>query len=113
VKKPASLLYGSEDRPPLAVTALTGLQHAGVNAIFLLIPLLARLVRETLRYLAAASEPDPVNIRLGIRAAAHLLIHSGDNLESRVRAALTPPCPDTRRGNDAVEAPRAHGKPKQ
>jgi NCS2 family nucleobase:cation symporter-2 len=40
VKKPANLLYGSDDKPPTAVTALTGLQHAGVNAIFLLIPLL-------------------------------------------------------------------------
>ena len=40
MKKPATLLYGSDDRPPLPITALTGLQHAGVNAIFLLIPLL-------------------------------------------------------------------------
>jgi len=40
VKKPVALVYGSADRPPLAITALVGLQHAGVNAIFLLIPLL-------------------------------------------------------------------------
>ena len=35
MKKPAALVYGSEDRPPLGVTVLTGVQHAGVNAIFL------------------------------------------------------------------------------
>ncbi len=40
MKKPATLVYGSEDRPPLGVTVLTGVQHAGVNAIFLLFPLL-------------------------------------------------------------------------
>ena len=40
MKKPATLVYGSDDRPPLGVTVLTGVQHAGVNAIFLLFPLL-------------------------------------------------------------------------
>ena len=40
MKKPATLVYGSEDRPPLGVTVLTGVQHAGMNAIFLLFPLL-------------------------------------------------------------------------
>jgi NCS2 family nucleobase:cation symporter-2 len=40
MKKPAALVYGSEDRPPLAVTVLAGIQHAGVNAILLLFPLL-------------------------------------------------------------------------
>ena len=40
MKKPVALVYGTADQPPLAITALVGLQHAGVNAIFLLIPLL-------------------------------------------------------------------------
>jgi NCS2 family nucleobase:cation symporter-2 len=40
MKKPVTLVYGSEDRPPLGVTVLTGIQHAGMNAIFLLFPLL-------------------------------------------------------------------------
>jgi NCS2 family nucleobase:cation symporter-2 len=40
MKKPLALLYGSDDRPPPAITALIGLQHAGLNAIFLLVPLL-------------------------------------------------------------------------
>ena len=40
MKKPVAIVYGSDDRPPLAVTVLTGVQHAGINAIFLLFPLL-------------------------------------------------------------------------
>ena len=40
MKKPVAIVYGSDDRPPLAVTVLTGVQHAGVNAIFLMFPLL-------------------------------------------------------------------------
>jgi NCS2 family nucleobase:cation symporter-2 len=40
MKKAPTLLFASDDRPPLAMTLLTGVQHAGVNAIFLLFPLL-------------------------------------------------------------------------
>ena len=40
MKTPVAMVYGSESRPPLAVTVLAGLQHAGVNTIFLLFPLL-------------------------------------------------------------------------
>jgi NCS2 family nucleobase:cation symporter-2 len=40
VKKPPTLLYGTDEPPPIGVTVLTGVQHAGVNAIFLLFPLL-------------------------------------------------------------------------
>src|SRR5262245_65938322 len=40
MKTPVAMVYGSEDRPPLAFTVLAGLQHAGVNTIFLLFPLL-------------------------------------------------------------------------
>lgn len=40
MKKPASLLYGVDERPPPAVTLLNGVQHAAVIAINLLYPVL-------------------------------------------------------------------------
>jgi NCS2 family nucleobase:cation symporter-2 len=40
VKTPVSILYASDSRPPLAVTLLAGVQHAAINAILLLFPLL-------------------------------------------------------------------------
>ena len=40
MKKPVTIVYGSEERPPLAVTLLTGFQHVGTMSIFLLFPLL-------------------------------------------------------------------------
>jgi xanthine permease XanP len=39
VRKPVNIVYGVDDRPPLAVTALSGLQHIGLISIFLLFPL--------------------------------------------------------------------------
>ena len=40
MKKPASLIYGLEDSPPLSVTIFNGVQHVGVIAINLVYPLL-------------------------------------------------------------------------
>jgi NCS2 family nucleobase:cation symporter-2 len=40
MKKPPSLLYGVDDRAPLTVTLLSGLQHAGVIAINLVYPVI-------------------------------------------------------------------------
>jgi NCS2 family nucleobase:cation symporter-2 len=40
LKKPATLTYAVDDRPPLAVTLLSGLQHVGIIAIVLVFPLL-------------------------------------------------------------------------
>jgi NCS2 family nucleobase:cation symporter-2 len=40
LKKPATLTYAVDDRPPLAVTVLSGLQHVGIIAIALVYPLL-------------------------------------------------------------------------
>lgn len=40
MRKPPNLLYGVEDRPPLPVTLLNGLQHAGVIAINLVYPVI-------------------------------------------------------------------------
>ena len=40
LKKPANITYGVDDRPPLAVTVLSGLQHVGIIAIALVFPLL-------------------------------------------------------------------------
>lgn len=40
MKKPANLIYGAEDVPPVGVTFVSGLQHVGLISIFLLFPLL-------------------------------------------------------------------------
>src|ERR1700730_14967603 len=39
-KKPPDIIYGVEDFPPAVVLALSGLQHVGLIAIFLIFPLL-------------------------------------------------------------------------
>jgi xanthine permease XanP len=40
LKKPLHITYAADDRPPLAVTVLSGLQHVGIIAIVLVYPLL-------------------------------------------------------------------------
>jgi xanthine permease XanP len=40
LKKPPHIAYAVEDRPPLAVTVLSGLQHVGIIAIALVYPLI-------------------------------------------------------------------------
>ena len=40
MKKPPHITYAADDRPPLAVTVLSGLQHVGIIAIVLVYPLL-------------------------------------------------------------------------
>src|SRR5262249_2224043 len=39
-KKPATLTYGAEEWPPTAVVWISGVQHVGVVAIFLVYPLI-------------------------------------------------------------------------
>ena len=39
-KKPATLTYGAEERPPTVVTWISGVQHVGVVAIFMVYPLI-------------------------------------------------------------------------
>jgi xanthine permease XanP len=41
MKRPFSIVYWINDRPPLGVTVLSGLQHVGLVSIFLLVPVLA------------------------------------------------------------------------
>src|SRR5262249_3582094 len=41
VKRPPNLIYWLNDKPPLGVTALSGLQHVGLVSIFLLVPVIA------------------------------------------------------------------------
>lgn len=41
MKRPRTLVYGLDDRPPPGVTLLSGVQHAGLVSIFLLVPVLA------------------------------------------------------------------------
>lgn len=40
MKRPNSIVYGVDDKPPLAITVFTGLQHAALLSIFLLFPVL-------------------------------------------------------------------------
>jgi len=46
-KKPAGLIYGLEETPPIFVTVMNGLQHVGVIAINLVYPLLVFRALET------------------------------------------------------------------
>ncbi|MEP6702967.1 MAG: solute carrier family 23 protein [Betaproteobacteria bacterium] len=41
MRRPASIVYGVDDSPPVGVTILSGLQHVGLVSIFLLVPVLA------------------------------------------------------------------------
>ncbi len=52
VRKPANIVYGVEDLPPLGVTALSGVQHVGLMSINLIYPVL--IARE------AGSSPEAV-----------------------------------------------------
>jgi NCS2 family nucleobase:cation symporter-2 len=40
MKKPANLVYGSDEEPPLAITVISAIQHVGVIAIFMIYPIL-------------------------------------------------------------------------
>src|SRR5271156_110902 len=39
MKKPATMVYGVDERPPITLTIVTGIQHVGVIAMFLIYPL--------------------------------------------------------------------------
>lgn len=41
MKRPLTLAYWLDERPPLAITLLSGLQHVGLASIFLLVPVIA------------------------------------------------------------------------
>ena len=47
MKKPANLIYGVDDSPPLAVTVFNGVQHVGLIGINLVYPLLVFRVADT------------------------------------------------------------------
>ncbi|HVZ52431.1 MAG TPA: xanthine permease, partial [Pseudolabrys sp.] len=40
MKKPANLVYGAAEEPPLAITVISAVQHVGVIAIFMIYPLI-------------------------------------------------------------------------
>jgi NCS2 family nucleobase:cation symporter-2 len=40
MKKPASLVYGSDEKPPIAILVISAIQHVGVIAIFMIYPLI-------------------------------------------------------------------------
>ncbi len=40
MKKPANLVYGSEEKPPVAITVISAVQHVAVIAIFMIYPLI-------------------------------------------------------------------------
>ena len=77
MKKPPHIAYAVEDRPPLAVTVLSGLQHVGIIAIALVYPLI--LSREAGLPLAQTSH---------VLAATMLILGLGAVLQSLPRGAL-------------------------
>jgi NCS2 family nucleobase:cation symporter-2 len=77
LKKPPHIAYAVEDRPPLAVTVLSGLQHVGIIAIALVYPLI--LSREA--GLALGQTAD-------VLAATMLILGLGAVLQSLPRGAL-------------------------
>lgn len=58
MRKPANLLYGVDERPPLSVTLLNGLQHAGVIAINLVYPVIV--------FRSAGATPETITALLGV-----------------------------------------------
>ena len=77
MKKPPSIAYAVEDRPPLAVTVLSGLQHVGIIAIALVYPLI--LSREAGLSLDQTSD---------VLATTMLILGLGAVLQSLPRGAL-------------------------
>jgi xanthine permease XanP len=77
LKKPPHIAYAVEDRPPLAVTVLSGLQHVGIIAIALVYPLI--LSRE-----AGLS----LDQTASVLAATMLILGLGAVLQSLPRGAL-------------------------
>jgi NCS2 family nucleobase:cation symporter-2 len=77
LKKPPHIAYAVEDRPPLAVTVLSGLQHVGIIAIALVYPLI--LSREAGLALDQTSN---------VLAATMLILGLGAVLQSLPRGAL-------------------------
>jgi xanthine permease XanP len=64
MKKPPNLVFGSEERPPPAITVVSAAQHVGVMAIFLIYPLVVAR--------AAGAPPDEIVsiLRLSMLALA-------------------------------------------
>jgi NCS2 family nucleobase:cation symporter-2 len=64
MKKPANLVYGVEEKPPIAITVVSAVQHVGVIAIFMIYPLI--VARE------AAAPPAEIAaiLRMGMLALA-------------------------------------------
>ena len=56
MRKPASLVYGSDEKPPIAITIVSAIQHVGVIAIFMIYPL---IIART-----AGAGPDEIGIIL-------------------------------------------------
>ena len=77
MKKPPSIAYAVEDRPPLPVTVLSGLQHVGIIAIALVYPLI--LSREAGLSLDQTSD---------VLATTMLILGLGAVLQSLPRGAL-------------------------
>jgi NCS2 family nucleobase:cation symporter-2 len=77
LKKPQHITYAADERPPLAVTAVSGLQHVGIIAIVLVYPLL--LGREA--GLSAGQTAD-------VLAATMLILGLGAVLQSLGRGGL-------------------------
>jgi xanthine permease XanP len=64
MKKPANLVYGADEEPPIAITVVSAIQHVGVIAIFMIYPLI--VARE------AGAQPAEIAaiLRMGMLALA-------------------------------------------
>jgi len=57
--RPPNILYGVEDRPPLAVNVLTGLQHVGLMSVFLMYPALLAQAAGPLNWFGTGGAAQP------------------------------------------------------
>ena len=63
MKKPANLVYGAEEKPPVAITVISAFQHVGVIAIFMIYPLIV----------ARAADAPPVEVAAVLRVSMLVL----------------------------------------
>jgi xanthine permease XanP len=68
VKKPASLVYGADEKPPTAIIVISAIQHVGVIAIFMIYPLIVA------RQAGAPATEIAAILRMGMLALAVAVI---------------------------------------
>jgi xanthine permease XanP len=77
VKKPANIIYGVDETPPLPVTIFNGIQHVGVVAINLVYPLLIFRVVDA-----------PLDVVMNLLAAGMIVLGIATFLQARASGRL-------------------------